>query len=162
MSGRSLALEHATALPPHLRPAATCAVGAARLLTRLSPRRLRRVLELTRLGARPADEMEALRARNAVVAVSIPCAGPRCLQRAIATALLCRMLGCWPEWRIGVRSQPFQAHAWVAVDGKAVGENPNTIGFFHLLMAVPPARKRTRHEGPASASPPAIRLGREA
>ncbi|MDQ4031589.1 MAG: lasso peptide biosynthesis B2 protein [Actinomycetota bacterium] len=123
----------------HLRPAALCAAGVARILARLSPEHLRWVLELARCGARSAGEIEALRARNAVVAVSMRCTGRWCLQRSIATALLCRMHGCWPEWRTGVRTQPFQAHAWVAVDGKAVGESDD-IQFFHPTMTVPSRR----------------------
>lgn len=145
MSSRSLTLEQARAPRRRLVPLAWIAVGVARSLTLLPPRRLRQVLGAVRRGARPAGEVEAARARDTVVAVSVQCAGPRCLQRAIATALLCRTTGCWPELLVGVRSGPFQAHSWIAVDGRAVGENPNTIGFFHVLMSVPPlGRKEMR------------------
>ncbi|GAA0916007.1 MULTISPECIES: lasso peptide biosynthesis B2 protein [Streptomyces violaceusniger group] len=136
MSVRALSLETPTTPPWHLRPAALTAVGIARLLTYLPPQRLRKVLECARRGSRPATETKALRARNAVVAVSVPCAGPRCLQRSIATALLCRMTGTWPDWCTGVRTQPFQAHAWVEVDGKPIGENIDEIRYFHVLMTV--------------------------
>lgn len=136
MSARSLSLESSTAPPWRLRPVALCAVGAARLLTRLPPRHLRAVLTAVRGGARPASEGEALRARNAVVAVSVPCAGPRCLQRSIATALLCRVSGSWPDWVTGVRTQPFRAHAWVEVDGEPMGESADEVRHFHVLMRI--------------------------
>ncbi|MFD5030742.1 lasso peptide biosynthesis B2 protein [Streptomyces sp. NPDC058220] len=140
MTGRSLTLETSAALPWRSRPAVWCAVGAARLLTCLAPLRLRQVLEFVRRGARPATEAETLRARQAVVAVSVPCAGPRCLQRSIAGALLCRMRGTWPDWCTGVRTQPFQAHAWLAVNGKPIGENARDVRYFHVLMTVPSLR----------------------
>ncbi|MFE3142948.1 lasso peptide biosynthesis B2 protein [Streptomyces scopuliridis] len=140
MSGQVLTLEQSTAVPWHQRPTALVTVAAARLLARLSPRRLRQVLELARRGARPADLPQALRARNAVVSVSVAIAGPRCLERSIATALLCRLGGTWPQWCTGVTTQPFAAHAWVAVDGDPVGEDPDAVTDFHLVMSVPARR----------------------
>ncbi|MFJ8689557.1 lasso peptide biosynthesis B2 protein [Micromonospora wenchangensis] len=138
MSARALSLEGAVDIPPWpRRQLARCAVGAAWLMVRLPPQRLCRVLEFVRRGSRPATEEEARRARNAVIAVSVPCAGPRCLQRSVATVLLCRVGRAWPDWCTGVRTQPFQAHAWVAVDGKPVGENAHEIGFFHVMLSVP-------------------------
>ena len=45
------------------------------------------------------------------------------MPRSIATALLCRMSGTWPTWRVGVRTvAPFSAHAWVEAEGKPVDE----------------------------------------
>lgn len=141
MSGRVVTVEPSVPPPLRQRPAAYGAVAAARVLARVSPRRLRRVLELVRRGARPATAAEALRARNDVVAVSVRCAGPSCLQRSIAAVLLCRArYGTWPDWCTGVRTQPFQAHAWVAVDGEPVGENIDDVRFFHPLMTVPSPR----------------------
>ncbi|MEU8425045.1 lasso peptide biosynthesis B2 protein [Micromonospora sp. NPDC048835] len=137
MSVRALTLESAQNPSWPWRQLARCCVGMARLLTRLPPRRLRRFLELARHGSRPATVTEALRARSAVVATSVPCAGPRCLQRSVATVLLCRLHGAWPDWCTGVRTRPFQAHAWVAVGGVPVGENLDEVRFFHVLMTVP-------------------------
>ncbi|BAU68358.1 MULTISPECIES: lasso peptide biosynthesis B2 protein [Streptomyces] len=139
MSGQ-LTLEPSTAIPWNQRPAALVTVTAARLLARVSPRRLRQVLELASRGARPADLPQALQARNAVVSVSVTIAGPRCLERSIATALLCRLGGTWPQWCTGVTTRPFAAHAWVAVDGDAVGEDPDAVTDFHLVMSVPARR----------------------
>jgi hypothetical protein len=136
MSG-PLVLETAEAPPLRIRPVALCAVGVARLLARLAPYRLRRILEFVSRGARPADEQTALRARNAVVAISMRCKGPWCLQRSIATVLLCRVQGYWPQWCAGIRTHPFQAHAWVAVNGQPIGEDDVSISLFHLTMTVP-------------------------
>ena len=47
-------------------------------------------------ASRPATEPQTLRARNAVVAVSVPCAGPGACNVPRA-ALLCRMTGTWPD-----------------------------------------------------------------
>ncbi|MFH8347236.1 lasso peptide biosynthesis B2 protein [Streptomyces sp. NPDC018045] len=123
-------------LPFAERCAALGCVAAARLLTCFSPRTLCRALETVRRGARPATEPEAARARHAVVAVSVRCAGNGCLQRSVATALLCRLRGRWPQWCTGVRTEPFRAHAWVAVDGRPVGE-PDDTRLYHPLLSVP-------------------------
>ncbi|MGY1451836.1 lasso peptide biosynthesis B2 protein [Streptomyces sp. SS8] len=100
------------------------AVGAALVLSRLRPGRLRRVLARVSRGARPAGYEETLRVYEAVVASSRRCAGwYGCLPRSIAIALVCRMSGVWPDWCAGVRSAPpFSAHAWVRAGGRAVGE----------------------------------------
>ncbi|HEX2312937.1 MAG TPA: lasso peptide biosynthesis B2 protein, partial [Thermomonospora sp.] len=82
-----------------------------------------------------ATEAEALAARQAVVTVSVRCAGQHCLPRSIASALLCRLYGRWPDWCTGIRLEPFRAHAWIAVDGRPVGELGD-IAYFHTVMAV--------------------------
>ncbi|ATE58214.1 hypothetical protein CNX65_16700 [Actinosynnema pretiosum] len=132
-----MTLESADRLPWRQRPAALLAVAAARALTGLPPHRLRRALLLASRGARPATTAQALRARTAVVSVSIACAGPRCLQRSIAAALLCRLRGTWPQWRTGVVTQPFAAHAWIAVDGEPVGEDAGAVRDFSVVLSVP-------------------------
>ncbi|MFE3022107.1 lasso peptide biosynthesis B2 protein [Streptomyces sp. NPDC059256] len=118
------------------RAAALLATATARCLMRLSPGRLRRLLETLRHGAAPATAGQALAARQAVVTVSARCAGEGCLQRSVATVLLCRARGTWPTWCTGVRSDPFRAHAWVEVDGEPVGEPPSTA-LFHRILTVP-------------------------
>lgn len=136
MSGRAVTIETAVAPPLRLRLIALGAVSVARILEQLPPRRLRQVLEFVSRGARPADLMAAHRARNAVVAVSLRCAGPRCLQRSIAACLVCRVGGRWPQWHTGVRTQPFQAHAWIEVDGRPVDENEADIRMIHRTMVI--------------------------
>lgn len=138
-----VAPEFAIRLALRQRLAARCATGAAHLLVRLPPRRLRQALRLISLGSRPASMAGALRARQAAVTVSERCAGLGCLQRSVATALLCRLSGQWPDWCTGFRTQPFRAHAWVEVDGVAVGEAAGTA-LFHTVLSV---RHRDREPG---------------
>jgi hypothetical protein len=132
------------AVPWHRRPPVLLAVAAARLLVLLPPRRLRRVLAAVRHGAPPATTDQALAARQQVTAVSLRCAGEGCLQRSVATALLCRMRGVWPDWCTGVRTSPFRAHAWVEVNGRPVGEKHQPPGYYHRLMTVPAVRHPPR------------------
>lgn len=122
-------------LPWSRQLTARCAVVLARLLILLPPRRLRQVLRVLSRGARPATAAQALRARQATVSVSARCAGQGCLQRSVATALLCRMSGRWPDWCTGVRTRPFRAHAWVEVQGVPIGEADGMDGF-HPTMTV--------------------------
>jgi hypothetical protein len=110
----------------------------ARPLTLLPPRSIRAVLAQVRHGAAPARYEQAKSAREAVVAVSLACLGPRgCLPRSLATALLCRMSGAWPTWCVGVRTNPpFGAHAWVEAEGHAVEEGVPP-GYLAHLLTVP-------------------------
>lgn len=113
------------AMPLRARVLTRLAVGAGRLLATQSPRRIRRVLGWLRHGARPATFHQANAAREAVVTVSLACAGREgCLPRSLATVLLCRSRGHWATWCVGARRMPpFAAHAWVEAEGTAVGEN---------------------------------------
>jgi hypothetical protein len=135
--------EQRTRVTPRSAAAARAAVAAAWLLIRLSPGRLRRSLRALAHGARPATEAEALRSRQAVVSVSRACAGQGCLQRAVATVLLCRLRGSWPDWCTGVRTQPFRAHAWVEVNRRPVGEGEDNQ-LFRTLIRVPAPENRRR------------------
>ncbi|MGK5552003.1 lasso peptide biosynthesis B2 protein [Actinomadura kijaniata] len=137
-----VALEPAAHVPARRRAAARVAVGLARLLILLPPRRLRAVLTALRRGARPATAAQALAARQAVVTVSVRCAGQGCLQRSLATVLLCRAGGGWPDWCTGVRMEPFRAHAWVEVDGQPVGEHDEVRAFARTMTV--PARAHAR------------------
>lgn len=120
-----------------LRVQAVAAVGAARLLARLPPAGLRRVLgSLSRRG-RPADYEQAARFRNAVTSVSVFCAGEGCLPRSVATTLLCRTRGTWPTWCVGVRTAPCAGHAWVEAEGRPVGEPPDTETYRRVLFVAP-------------------------
>lgn len=126
-----------TRLSLRRRLAAHTAVTVARLLAHLSPRRIRSVLYLARCGAAPASYAQALRARQDVTSVSTLCSGRYCLQRSLATALLCRISGTWPTWCTGVRTPPFAAHAWVEVQGRRVGEPQHTV-TYRTMLTVPP------------------------
>ncbi|WP_084959539.1 lasso peptide biosynthesis B2 protein [Thermoactinospora rubra] len=122
-------------VPWRSRPAAWLAIGAARIIASRSPRQIRRILEVVRRGARPARYAHAARARKAVTGLSARCAGEGCLQRAIAVALLCRLRGMWPTWHVGVRIEPFGAHAWVEADGVPVDEQ-QPAGYYMPLITV--------------------------
>jgi hypothetical protein len=95
------------------------------------------VLKLARRGARSATPQEAEDARQAVVAVSLRCAGRGCLQRSIAAALYCRAHGTWPTWCTGIRTNPFAAHAWIQVGNQPIGE-PYPTGYYRILITIPP------------------------
>lgn len=127
--------EHVGRTPWYRGTGARCAVGAARLLVVLPPTRLQRVLRLISRGTVPVRYDDALRARQLTVAVSTRCAGLGCLQRSVATVLLCRARGQWADWCTGFRVQPFAAHAWVEVDGQPVGE-PYDMSMFRTVLAV--------------------------
>lgn len=127
--------EEPIALTAGQRGQALVAVGLARLLILLPPKRLRRVLSALSRGARPATEAQARFARQAAVTVSARCAGLGCLQRSVAAVLLCRAHRRWPDWCSGFRTRPFGAHAWVEVDGVPVGE-PVELSRFRTVLAV--------------------------
>lgn len=121
------------------RPAALIAVCAGRLLAHLSPRHIRAVLTLLRRRAAPATYQQAKNAHDAILSTSVLCGGRYCLQRSLATTLLCRIRGVWPTWCTGVRTAPFIAHAWVEVDNQPVGE-PQNSGYYRPLIVIPPER----------------------
>lgn len=127
----------------HRHVTARCVVVVARLLVRMPPKRLRQVLEAVARGARPATAEQALTARTAVVSVSARCAGQGCLQRSVATVLLCRLGGRWPDWCTGIRTQPFRAHAWVEAEGGAVGE-PGSTSLYRTMVSVRHRGRRVR------------------
>ncbi|MEO3756281.1 lasso peptide biosynthesis B2 protein [Streptomyces sp. B6B3] len=124
-------------LPLRRRLAALLAVTAARLLAGRPPRRITVILRALRRGSTAATAEQAAAARGDVTAVSTLCAGEGCLQRSLATVLLCRLHGTWPAWCTGVRTDPFTAHAWVEVDGHPVGE-PTGPGYYTPVIVVPP------------------------
>ncbi|EPH44298.1 lasso peptide biosynthesis B2 protein [Streptomyces aurantiacus] len=134
-----VALSARDRLPLHRRALPLLAVWVARLLAGRRPARVRAVLEFLRRGAGPATAEQTAAARRDIVSVSLRCAGQACLQRSIATALLCRGRGVWPTWCTGVRTSPFQAHAWVEAEGGPVGE-PHPAGHYRTLLAVPPVK----------------------
>ncbi|MET7338538.1 lasso peptide biosynthesis B2 protein [Nonomuraea sp. NPDC005650] len=122
-------------LPWGRRLPALAAVAAAHLIARLPPARIRAVLTFARRGAAAATAEQARAARDAVLAVSLSCAGEGCLPRSIAAALLCRLYGSWPTWCAGVRVHPFGAHAWIEADGRPVDEPPHR---YRVTIAIAP------------------------
>lgn len=130
---------------PRLRLAARVAVSLAGVLAPLPPRYIESALAVARRGAAPASYRQARDARNAVLAVSLSCAGPQgCLRRSVATALLCRMSGRWPTWCVGVRMlPPFGAHAWVEAEGRLVDEEVPGTYFSRLMVLAPEDQPRS-------------------
>jgi len=111
-------------------------IALARLLATLPPRRIRQVLGVLRRGSVPANYAQASLARDTITAVSVRCSGRYCLQRALATAILCRIRGSWPRWCAGVRgTAPFASHSWIEADGRPVGESASVAGY-HIIMSV--------------------------
>ncbi|WP_331618212.1 lasso peptide biosynthesis B2 protein [Streptomyces sp. CA-278952] len=127
--------ELAPRLPLRRQVGPRLAAGLARLLVQLPPARLHRALGFLSRGTRPAAYPAVAEARRSVVSVSTRCAGLGCLQRSVATALLCRARGTWADWCTGFRTRPFGAHAWVEVDGRPVDE-PGELSGFQTVLAV--------------------------
>ena len=119
------------------RPPVLLAVAGAWWLARQSPARIQTVLKALRRGARPAGYGQAHQARNDVLATSVQCNGEGCLQRSLATTLLCRLRGTWPTWCTGVRTMPFSAHAWVQADDRIVDE-PYPDDYYRPMLVVTP------------------------
>ncbi|MEV4476593.1 lasso peptide biosynthesis B2 protein [Nonomuraea sp. NPDC049504] len=131
-------------LPWRRRPAALAAVAAAHVIARLPPARIRAVLMVARRRAAPATAEQAKAARDAVIAVSLSCAGEGCLPRSIAAALLCRLRGCWPTWCAGVRVHPFGAHAWIEAGGHPIDEPSH---HYQATITIAPDRTLSRSLG---------------
>jgi hypothetical protein len=53
-----------------------------------------------------------------------------CLQRSFVTTYLLRKHGVDAEMVIGAQKLPFQAHAWVEVEGRAVNERSNVQAIY--------------------------------
>lgn len=58
-----------------------------------------------------------------------------CLQKASVTTSLLRQHGFQAAMKIGVRKQPFHAHAWVEVDGEVVGDHQNVRKYFREIAS---------------------------
>ena len=128
------------------RVAVGTAVVLARVLAHASPDTTRRILTATARGARPASYEDAHVARDAVLTVSAFCrGGSSCLPRSLATALVCRTRGTWPDWCVGVlTAPPFTAHAWIEADGRIVDE-PMAGADFATFFRVRSGRTEPDH-----------------
>jgi Transglutaminase-like superfamily len=58
-----------------------------------------------------------------------------CLQKASVTTGLLRQHGFHADMKIGIRKQPFHAHAWVEVDGQVVGDHQNVRNYFREIAS---------------------------
>jgi hypothetical protein len=59
--------------------------------------------------------------------------GNTCLPRAAALTWLLRRNGYNAHLAVGYRPSPFEAHAWVEVNGDVVGDHPGYKRHFFLL-----------------------------
>jgi hypothetical protein len=76
----------------------------------------------------------AVSRRVARVAAWMP-GRPRCLARALLIQMLLRRRGIAAEVALGVaHGQPFEAHAWVEVDGVPVSDDADVIGRYTVLQ----------------------------
>jgi hypothetical protein len=138
MSSPEAVFHHPRSVALPRRMLVLLAVGAARMLATRPPRQIRRMLGWLHRGTRPATFEQTKAARDAVVAVSLACAGREgCLARSLATVLLCRLRARWPTWCVGVRRiPPFGAHAWVEAEGIPVDED-YPPDYFRTFFTVP-------------------------
>ena len=58
---------------------------------------------------------------------------PSCLQRAAATTCLLRHYGTPAQLVIAAQHAPFEAHAWVEVDGKVVNDSREVQSLYAVL-----------------------------
>jgi transglutaminase superfamily protein/coenzyme PQQ synthesis protein D (PqqD) len=93
-----------------------------RLLRRLSP------------GTRRPDPVRARRLVMTVDrAASLYVKRVWCLERSLATLVLMRLLR-WPAWLVlGVQRMPFEAHAWVELDGQVANDDPRVHRRYATL-----------------------------
>lgn len=121
-----------------LHAEALCRVLAARA----SHGRLRgaALAELMETPAPGADVRDAAVQARAVARVARWVPGATCLVRAAALARWLRSRAAPAVLRIGVRreAETLRAHAWVELDGVALGEDAATLRGFALLQAPPP------------------------
>ncbi|WP_405575521.1 lasso peptide biosynthesis B2 protein [Streptomyces sp. NBC_01167] len=134
MSSR-VVIEQPPRPPIHRSIPARAAVFLALLLGRRSPQTIEKTLTYLRRGARAATYEQARSAHNDVTATSVLCAGEGCLPRSLAIVLLCRFRNTWPTWHIGIRTGPFESHAWVEAEGQMVNE-PHSDDYYRPIMTV--------------------------
>lgn len=56
-----------------------------------------------------------------------------CLQRSAATACLLKRHGAPAEMMIGAQQMPFNAHAWVEVNGRVVNDKPYVREMYAVI-----------------------------
>jgi len=57
----------------------------------------------------------------------------QCLQRSAATVCLLRQLGAPARLVVGARHLPFQAHAWVEVEGRVINDKQSVVETYTVL-----------------------------
>jgi Transglutaminase-like superfamily len=59
-----------------------------------------------------------------------------CLERSLAIALAANLRGLDVNWCVGVRTPPFEAHAWVECDGRPVREVDEEIASMKRILTI--------------------------
>lgn len=132
-----MALDPSTRRVPTRRRLMAWAVTATATVA-LRSLRLHRIERLTRWAncrARPAATVrEVLELLDAIDRTSrwLP-ARVACLERSLAVVLWCGLHRRAVCWRMGVRTPPFAAHAWVEVAGQPVGELVSVQSYLPIL-----------------------------
>lgn len=117
---------------------ARIAVAAATLLSLLPPYLIALFLKRTMRDAEQSTPAQSIVARSQICTVSPRCAGQGCLQRSLATVILCRISGHCPSWKTGYQIEPFRAHAWVEVSGVPINEPAEVNSYITTLELQPP------------------------
>ena len=60
----------------------------------------------------------------------------QCLRRSIAMINYLARYGCFPLFVIGVRTQPFEAHAWVQSGDTILNDEVEQVGRFTPILAI--------------------------
>lgn len=109
------------------------AVAAARVLLRLAGfRRSVRLARWTgsRFGGRPARGLAVDVVRAVAVAAAFFPGRAVCLEQSLAGYVLLRRAGHQAQLRLGVQPLPFEAHAWLELEGRPVLENADELARF--------------------------------
>jgi hypothetical protein len=114
-------------------PAAFAAVALSRISLKFAG--FRRTIRWARwLARRPASIIDRAVAERSARAVAVAAAffpgRAICLEQSVALYLLLRRRGVAAVLRIGAQPYPFQAHAWVEVDGQPVLEKADDLVRF--------------------------------
>ena len=82
----------------------------------------------------PRNDEACRRASDAVDRACVLYFKPvQCLQRSAATVCLLRQLGAPAHLVIGARHLPFQAHAWVEVEGHVISDKLSVTETYAVL-----------------------------
>jgi hypothetical protein len=87
-------------------------------------------------AASPSD-IERLARRITTAAAFFP-GRARCLEQSLVLWAMLRRSGIDARLRLGVRPHPFEAHAWVELDGQAILEDPEKVA--RVIPLPEPAR----------------------
>lgn len=120
-----------------MKPASIPLCFGAVMLSRLSLKLAgfrRTVRWARRLANRPGGSLDWDCAERSARAVAIAAAffpgRAICLEQSVALYVLLRRRGVAASLRIGVQPYPFQAHAWIELNGQPVFENADELVKF--------------------------------